>query len=323
MNDELLIKFLLNETTAEETAQVQKWIGASAENQKYYYQFERIWNESATLAESSEADEELAWQKFKQRLNERQLVQPVVKKIKTKPLWWQAAAVFVICFGAWAAYQQFVGGYTNLASTHLVVNKELPDGSQLVLNKNTNISYAADFKTNRKVKIKSGEVFFDVAHNRSHPFVIDIDEVKVEVVGTSFNIKKNKESVEVIVESGTVKITAQGQPTGSKELRLTKGESVLLEEGKGIAVKKQTEDELYNYYRTALFVANNTSLARLVAILSEAYGEKISLSESVRNDKISTTLPFKYSLEKNLETICETLDLKKQRNQDGILLSKK
>ena len=69
MNDELLIKFLLNETTAEESRTVQSWISANAENRKYFQQFERIWNESTSLAESSNVDEEQAWQNFKQRVN--------------------------------------------------------------------------------------------------------------------------------------------------------------------------------------------------------------------------------------------------------------
>lgn len=324
MNDELLVKFLLNETTAEETTEVQKWMSASAENEKYYQQFERIWKESETLAQTQEVDEEAAWQRFKQRVVEKETaVTPIVKKLKPAKIFWRIAAVFVFCLGSWLAYQQFLG-YTNITSSDLVINQKLPDGSRLVLNKNTSISYATDFKTNRKVEIKSGEVFFEVEHDRIHPFIIDVNNIKVEVEGTSFNIKKQANAVEVIVETGTVKVFKNAKGLGSgKELRLTKGESILLGDDGGLSVKRQIEDELYNYYRTELFVANNTPLARLITILKDAYGTDISLSEEVKNYRISTTLPFKYSLEKNLETICETLDLKMQRNPNQILLSKK
>ncbi len=317
MNDELLIKFLLNETTAEEAKQVHEWIAASDENQRHFEQFERIWNESAALTESSNVDEELAWQKFKQKVDEKQPAQPIVRKLKPITVLMRVAAVFVLCFGAWLVYQQFGGNYTDLASNDVVLNQTLPDGSRLVLNKNTNISYAANFKTNRKVEIKNGEVFFDVAHDRSHPFVIDINDVKVEVVGTSFNIKKHQNNVEVIVETGIVKVKR-----ASDELTLTKGERVFLSDEKEL-VKTQTEDELYNYYRTGVFVASNTSLSKLAETLTEAYGTKISLSGDIKNEKIFITLPLKYSLQKNLEQLCLTLDLKMQRNQSEILLSKK
>ncbi len=318
MNDELLIKFLLNETTAEEADEIQRWIAASAENEKYYRQFERIWNESETLIHTSEVDEDLAWQKFKVLAAEKQAAVPKVSRLKLTNVWLRIAAVFLLCFGAWLAYQKLGGGYTELTSYDLVLNKELPDGSQLVLNKNSSISYATNFEKNRRVELNEGEVFFEVAHDRSHPFVIAIKDVKVEVVGTSFNIKRSKKSVEVIVETGVVKVNKNG-----KQLILTKGESVLLDDDADLLTKKQTEDELYSYYRTQLFVANNTPLPRLITILSEAYNVKIELSEQIKKDSIYITLPLKYSLEKNLATICETLDLKKQRNPNGILLSKK
>ncbi|MFN0255412.1 FecR family protein [Pedobacter ureilyticus] len=317
MNDELLIKFLLKETTSEENKEVQNWMVADAENEKYYRQFERIWKESEALAQASTVDEELAWQKFKQRVDEKQTTVPVVKKLKLAQFWLRIAAVFAICFGSWLVYQN-LNGYTDLVSSEVVLNQELPDGSKLVLNKNTSISYASNFKSNRKVELEQGEVFFDVAHDRSHPFVIDIKGVKVEVVGTSFNIKRFKNAVEVIVETGVVKVSKDSQ-----QLKLLKGESIMLADDEKIIAKQKTEDELYSYYRTQLFVTNNTPLPKLINTLGEAYGAKISLSEQVKKDRISTTLPFKFSLEKNLETICETLDLKMQRNQDEILLSKK
>ncbi|WP_343533410.1 FecR domain-containing protein [Pedobacter sp.] len=317
MNDELLIKFLLKETTTDEIKQVQDWVAESTENATYYQQLERIWNESADLAPANTVNEELAWQKFKQRVEEKSTV-PVVKRIRHNVVWLRIAAVFVFCFGAWLAYQQFGNTYTDLESNEQVLNQALPDGSQLVLNKNTSISYITDFKTNRKVELISGEVFFEVAHDRSHPFVIAINKVQVEVVGTSFNIKRLKNAVEVIVESGIVKVNK-----GDEELKLTKGERVMLLDADEKIVKEPVEDELYNYYRTQLFVTNNTPLPKVVNVLNEAYGSKVLLSDEVKSLGISTTLPFKYSLEENLKTICGTLNLKMQRNGDEILLSKK
>lgn len=317
MNDEILIKFLLKETTIEETKQVQDWIAESAENTTYYQQLERIWSESADLAPADTVDEEVAWQKFKQRVEEKS-ASPVVKKMRPNAIWLRIAAVFVFCFGAWLAYQQFGNAYTDVQSNAQVLNKALPDGSQLVLNKNTNISYITDFKTNRKVELISGEVFFEVAHDRSHPFVIAINKVKVEVVGTSFNIKRLTNGVEVIVESGIVKIDK-----GDQQLMLTKGERMTLLDDEEKLEKKPVEDELYNYYRTQLFVTNNTPLPKVISVLNEAYSGKVSLSDGAKALGISTTLPFKYTLEDNLKTICNTLNLKMQRNGDEILLSKK
>jgi ferric-dicitrate binding protein FerR (iron transport regulator) len=317
MNDELLIKFLLNETNSDEATLVKTWIAANSENAKYYKQFERIWNESAALAKQSAVDEELAWQKFKLKVNSAPVVAPIVKKLSIGAVLLRVAAVFLVCTGVWLVYQNWFGT-TMISSEQEIVQQQLPDGSNLTLNKNTNISYAGNFKRNRKVEIKSGEVFFDVAHDRSHPFTIKVEDVEVEVVGTSFNIKKSNAGVEVIVESGIVSISKDG-----RQLRLTKGESILLGAGTQHLEKRTTTDELHNYYRTGIFVANNTSLSKLTNVLADAYGEEIVLSDDIKGEKIFTTLPLKYTLDKNLQRICETLDLKMQRNQGKILLSKK
>jgi len=317
MSDKLLIKFLLDETTAAENQEVKKWLASDVKNKAYYHQFERIWKESQVLAQVSEVDEEAAWQRFKRRVDQRQATVPLAKEPKPFRLWVRIAAVFIFCFATWFIYKN-VGTYTDVSSNDMVLSQALPDGSKLVLNKNTHISYAKNFKTNRNVEIEQGEVFFEVAHDRSHPFVIEIKNVKVEVVGTSFNIKRFKNAVEVIVETGKVNIYKDGE-----QLRLIKDERILLKDDERIAEKEKNEDNLHSYYRTQLFVTNNTPLPKLITTLNEAYGVEISLSDQAKDDRISTTLPFKFSLEKNLKTICETLDLKMKRNQNKISLSKK
>ncbi|MNR18056.1 fec operon regulator FecR [compost metagenome] len=103
--------------------------------------------------------------------------------------------------GAWTIYQ-FVTpvAYTAVMAGNKVMTRTLPDGSELTLNKKTQLSYASNFKNNRSIRLDSGDVFFNVAHDKSHPFVIEIDEVSVEVVGTSFNVKHVNSQTEVIVE---------------------------------------------------------------------------------------------------------------------------
>lgn len=323
MNDELLIKFLLKETSAQENIEVREWRDADKENEKYFEQLERIWNESASLAVQPSADEELAWQKFKARVaqKEEENIQPVQLKVKRNSnnlKWFSIAATLFVATGAWLFFSLWGGGYTKVSSEALVVNKALPDGSQLVLNKNTTLRYADHFKQNRKVQLLKGEVFFDVAHDRKHPFTIAMDQVNVLVVGTSFNIKRNVNSIEIIVESGIVKVKRN-----QSEISLVKGERLMINaDNKAQLVKQANEDELYNYYRTRLFVARNTPLYRLIDILNEAYGVQIVPTDDIKTLRIYTTLPFN-NLDKNLNNICEALDLEMERNQNQILLSKK
>jgi len=321
MTDELLIKFLLNETTEVEGVMVQEWLDADPDNARYFGQFEKIWKTGKKLAASGKVDPELAWVKFKERTaaagDQQKTV--VVKSLRPYVGWLRIAAMLLLVGGAWMAYTLFgPERYTELTATNTVLTEQLPDGSELTLNKNSEISYAANFKKNRSVRLSKGDVFFNVAHDKSKPFEIEIDQVSVTVVGTSFNIKHLKDQTEVIVETGIVRVELNGE-----KIELHKGEKVMIAPAAPKLIKEQSTDELYNYYRSKLFIASGTSLGKLVAILNEAYGSDVQIADPVlAEEPIFTTLPERKSLEENLNTICKTLNLRVSRNENQILLSR-
>lgn len=69
ITDDLLVKYLLGETSAAEDAQVQDWVKDSRENKDHLDQLRLIWNQSKTLAASVVTPTEEAWEQFKTRLN--------------------------------------------------------------------------------------------------------------------------------------------------------------------------------------------------------------------------------------------------------------
>ena len=316
MKNALLIKFLLKESTLEESKKVEGWINATEENKKKFLQLETIWQESKALQINKPKSEEVAWQNFIERKDKLVDKLNADHKIRIYPIWLKIAAVLLIGFFSLLTYQLFNNfKYTELASNNKVQIERLPDGSSLTLNKNAIISYAGNFKSNRQLKMEKGEVFFEVMKDKNHPFVIDIDQVSVAVVGTSFNIKKLKNNTQINVESGIVKVSL-----GADEITLFKGEQILIEEGAKKLVKEKNTDQLYQYYRTRLFHSNNIKLTKLILTLNEAYGSNISLDDRSKSLTISTTLRMG-SLDDNLQIICETLNLSQSRNGNNILLS--
>ncbi|WP_029278276.1 FecR family protein [Pedobacter borealis] len=318
MTDELLIKVLLKESTIEENEKVEKWLNAAEANKKHFTQLETIWQVSNTLKNENKRDEEQAWASFKARRADLKQQGNNVKRLNVAKVWLRMAAVLFIAVGGWIAYSLYgPGKYTELTATYQVRTETLPDGSALTLNKNTKISYATNFKNNRKLKLEQGDVFFDVAKDKTHPFVIDIEKISVEVVGTSFNIKHIKKDTEINVETGIVKVRL-----ANDEIKLYKGEKIIINDNTRKLVKEQSTDQLYNYYRSNLFQANNISLSKLVNTLNEAYGSNITLDEKIKGLTINTTLKMG-SINQNLEIICQTFNLQLTRNGNTILLSAK
>ncbi|MNK09402.1 fec operon regulator FecR [compost metagenome] len=314
MTDELLIKFLLKETTEAESITVQNWLDASPDNASYFLQFEKIWNSSKVLSGQSQVNENDAWVRFKQKTASNNTT---TLQLKPKYNWLKVAAVFVLIAAGWSLYNMLSPvSYINLTAGNTVTTKTLPDGSELTLNKNASVSYADNFKSNRSVHLQQGDVFFNVAHDKAKPFVIEIDKVSVLVVGTSFNIKHLAKQTEVIVETGIVKVTF-----GKAQINLQKGEKVVINNDSDKLIKEQNTDQLYNYYRSNEFIANNTPLWRMVEVLNEQYNANIVINDpAIKNLPLNTTLKVSASLDRNLDVICETLSLSMQRKQNQILL---
>ncbi|MFA4868532.1 MAG: FecR family protein [Pedobacter sp.] len=316
MTDELLIKFLLKETTEDEHISVQNWMNASPANKAHFIKLEKIWDSSKNLSTKKDISEIEAWERFKQKAHKKE---PEIINIKPSFSWLKIAAMLFVVAASWSLYEILSPvSYIPVLAGNKVTTKTLPDGSEITLNKNSTITYANNFRNNRTIHLEQGSVFFNVVHDETKPFVIDIDKVSVLVVGTSFNIKHLEEQTEVIVETGIVKVSL-----GKKEINLQKGEKVIINNNVDQLVKTQNTDQLYNYYRSNEFVTNNTPLWHIIEVINEAYGSTVIIKDSaIKNLSLNTTLKTSASLDDNLQVICKTLNLTLVRNQNEIILSK-
>lgn len=317
MKDELLIKFLLKEASPEEEAEVKAWISADPENRKEYARFELIWKSSKELESADPADPDLAWTRFKSRLSERKTSPVPVRRIGRRR-WLNVAAVFAIAVMGWLFYTLYnqAYNYDTLRAGKMVRNEVLPDGSRITLNKNTVLAYKKGLKgENRLVKLESGEVFFDVSPDKSRPFIIEADDVTIKVLGTSFNVKHIYKHTEVIVETGLVQVSMGGQLT---ELR--PGEKVSITDKDHTLKKEKNTDQLYNYYRSNVFVADNTPLRRVVEILNEAYDADIKIGKPGLADLKLTTTFRDDSLSNIIHIICETFKITAVEEEGQIIL---
>lgn len=87
----------------------------------------------------------------------------------------------------------------------------LPDGTDVSLNSDTRLSYGSGFTTDsiRSVSL-TGEAYFNVAKDAARPFVISLDNIKVRVLGTSFNVRSlpDGSGVGIALVEGAVELIA-------------------------------------------------------------------------------------------------------------------
>lgn len=322
MDETILIKYLLKETSEAENSAVEKWIEAHPDHRKQYAQIQWIWENGKSLAHKNKVDENAAWDRFLERKE-----QPPQKRFRSPwrslyPIWsGTAAAVLILVLGLTVTYLLPHGGKAYFAAVRLesseTSKKEiLLDGSTVTLNKTSTLSYSQKvFGNNRTVNLLEGEAYFQVKKDPKRPFIVQAEAVDITVLGTSFNVKKGNTETEIIVDSGTVRVELGGQ-----SVTLQAGEKAIANRQEGILEKVLQENQLFRYYVTNKFEANNTPLGQLVRVLNDAYGSEVTIAtDTLKNTGITTTLEYG-SLDKNLEVINETLGTQLSKDGGKIIL---
>ena len=315
ITEDLLIRYILEEADAKERQQVDAWLQGSNDHLKRFEQTRFLLDNSKRLAQSSPLTEQEGWERFKvKRAGSRPGQERPLNKY---PRWLQAAAaVLVVAAGSWAAWYYTRtphNPWTTITAYEKVVNDTLADGSVIQLNKHSSIRYSG-----RIVRL-NGEAFFKVVHNAGKPFKVYTRDVSITDIGTAFNVKADADKVEVIVESGIVRVSRK-----ASSVILKQKQKVLVKPGSASLKAEDNSDLLYQYYRTNEFVTDHTPLSRLVKVLNEAYGANIQLEgKGLADVPITGTYQKESSLDGILHVVqLTTPEIRRVNRGDKIILTR-
>lgn len=85
----------------------------------------------------------------------------------------------------------------------------LADRSTAAINTASGIDVVYE-KKQRRVRIRRGEVWFQVAKDSARPFVVEAGAVRVEAVGTAFSVRRRDAGADVLVTEGVVRAWVTG-----------------------------------------------------------------------------------------------------------------
>ncbi len=164
------------------------------------------------LPEIEAKEEQQRFEDFLEQHSYRTQESPKVSRLHW--LRWSAAAcVFMVLL--WGAYQ-FNGPNKEVPVTYVthqngngkISTLTLPDGTLIMLNANSSISYPSAFgEHSREIKLQ-GEAYFEVAKDKSRPFSVHTGELTTTVLGTHFNVAAypNLKAIKVALLEGKVKV---------------------------------------------------------------------------------------------------------------------
>ena len=186
----------------------------------------------------------------------------------------------------------------------------LADGTKVILNSDSELRFPVDFtEKNRKVFLK-GEAYFDVAHDKKKPFIVSVNKVEIEVLGTEFNVNAYDDESEMyatLVE-GAIKFTADGL---KKSRVLKPNQQVEFNKQTNISTIQNVDVSEFVSWKDGAFTFKSTSLDRIVKQLKRWYDYKIIfVDDDVRGYRFRGVISKKMELSKILKIIEETSNVK-------------
>lgn len=168
---------------------------------------EQLWDISKDYKQDYEPNVALGLSKLKARIAQDQVASTTTKVITFNRLKWmrRIAATIAFLLTCGFLFNYFVNQPSTiqqLTTTDTTMeNVVLPDGSTVWVNRHSQLSFPETFDgATRTIQLK-GEAFFQVAKNPSQPFIIQMSNSEIKVLGTAFNVraypKENTTSVEV------------------------------------------------------------------------------------------------------------------------------
>lgn len=173
---------------------------------------------------------------------------------------------------------------------------ELCDGTKVYLNSGTTLEFPSRFDGKVRSVILKGEAYFDVARNVSKPFVVEVDEMKVKVLGTSFNVKSyvDEPGVYTTLVEGSVAILRDGQP----EKKIKPGEQAYYNKGVGTLSIAEVDVNEFTSWKDGLFYFKDIALEEILRIVSRWYDlEVFYMNQGAKSVIYSGKLPMYSSVE--------------------------
>lgn len=174
----------------------------------------------------------------------------------------------------------------------------LADGSKVVANSRTELLYPKSFKGETREVIVKGEAFFDIAHDKAHPFIVKTNDFTIKVLGTKFNVSNyDNDASNVVLVQGSVELS-----TCSMDIvRMKPSDKVEISNGT-FASKSQVNPNDYISWMEGIINLNGESIQSIVQRLNHHYGVQI-----VCDDNGKTPLYGKLVLQQSVYDVLHTI----------------
>lgn len=286
---ELIISNLKKETTEQEVGLLNDW-RSKDENNILYLEILSLWDEIQKDASTHHPDIEYYWKKLEAKIDSsrRKKDKPVVS-LRRFRVAIAAASVFLIVA---VSVSYLIGKKVSLpavsSQTYTALNGKsqmvLPDGSFVWLNIGSSLTYETSFLNERTIKL-DGEALFEVKKDEKHPFIVDVNNVQVEVLGTRFNVQAYAENPDIRIALLEGKVSVR---TNIWEQEMKPGEIALFKRADQTLSITNDDVAFESFWASKSCTFTARSLGYICKYLERWYNVKIDLDPAIAESDVYT-----------------------------------
>tara|TARA_R110002049_G_scaffold15981_1_gene64512 strand:+ start:942 stop:2075 length:1134 start_codon:yes stop_codon:yes gene_type:complete len=165
---------------------------------------------------------------------------------------------------------------------------ELSDGTVIHLNAGSSLRYPVNFlREGPRQVFLSGEAYFDVAKSESNPFMVNVDELDVKVLGTQFNVSAygEDEFIDVVLVEGAVGLNKQDQ-LQSDSVKLSPGQKGSYKQASESIEVNEVNTSLYTSWMQGHLVFRDLTFNNILKKLERHYNVEIINSNKVLGNEV-------------------------------------
>lgn len=163
------------------------------------------------------------------------------------------------------------------------VHFTLPDRTEVWLNSESSLEFpiSINHQEIRKVKL-TGQGYFNVSHDESHPFVIEADGMNIKALGTSFDVSGYVEDNQIssTLENGSIALMNQN---GLEVARLHPGQRAILDKTTRLITVRNVETQFSTSWKDGKLIFRKTPLSEVTKQMERWFNCKIHVDPRLTN----------------------------------------
>jgi transmembrane sensor len=316
ITDELFLAWYSRESEAQ-VAAWENWLAGNPGQQALVHQAVVLMDQMSHKEQGIAGEDiETKLLRLHERIGEAQA--PVVRMNTSRKRWWiGVAAAVLLVVGGFTFFKLSQSKHELDAAYGEVCTNQLPDGSTMILNANSNAKLSDGWEdgNDREVWL-DGEAYFKVTKTaQKSRFIVHTGQLDVIVTGTQFNVMHRDNKTTVLLTEGSVILrTADG-----KELAMKPGDYVEMLDN--MVERKEAKEESVLAWKENKMAFENTPISEAAKLISNHYGVKVTITDTSAGNETLNGIMSNNNLDDLLKAIELVKDVRIQKRENEIIIS--